>query len=74
MPDKEALDLIHGAVRLSSNVLAKDPGQFASQMVGRLLPHSEMPAIERFTAKVSRVRAHPGCGFCNQLSILRELR
>ncbi len=37
--DKEALELIHGAIRLSSNVIGKDPGQFASQMVGRLLPH-----------------------------------
>lgn len=30
--DREALDLIHGAVRLSSNVIAKDAEQFVSQM------------------------------------------
>jgi hypothetical protein len=36
--DTEALELIHGAIRLSSNVIANDPGQFASQMVGRLMP------------------------------------
>ena len=51
-PDRDALELIHGAVRLSSNVIEKDPGQFTSQVVGRLLPHRDMPAIERFTAKV----------------------
>ena len=50
--DKEALELIHGAVRLSSHVIGKDPGQFASQMVGRLLPYQEMPAIGRFTKRV----------------------
>ncbi|MBV8833199.1 MAG: hypothetical protein JO108_28720, partial [Acidobacteriaceae bacterium] len=52
-PDKEALELIHGALRLSSNVIARDPGQFASQMVGRLLPYHEMPAIEEFTKRIA---------------------
>ena len=45
--DKEALELIHGAVRLSSHVIRRDPEQFASQMVGRLLTYQDMPAIER---------------------------
>ena len=50
-PDKEALELVHGAVRLSSNAIAKDPGQFASQMMGRLLALKDRPAIERFLDK-----------------------
>ena len=32
-------ELIHGAVRLSANVIARRPEEFVSQMVGRLLPH-----------------------------------
>jgi hypothetical protein len=36
---KEALELIHGAMRLSSHVIERDPTQFASQMVGRLLSY-----------------------------------
>jgi WD40 repeat protein len=51
-PDREALSLVHGAVRLSAHVISRDPAQFASQVVGRLLPHQDVPAIERFTAKV----------------------
>jgi WD40 repeat protein len=52
-PDKEALDLIQGATRLSSNVIEKDPGQFASQIVGRLMSYQDMPAIEEFTTRVA---------------------
>src|SRR5271165_852522 len=37
--DKKALELILGAIQLSANVIARDPGQFASQMVGRLMPY-----------------------------------
>src|SRR5271157_5561593 len=51
-PDQGALELIRGAVRLSANVIARDPGQFASQMVGRLLAHRDMPAINGFAARV----------------------
>jgi WD40 repeat protein len=47
-PDPEALELIHGAVRLSSHVIAQDPSQFASQMVGRLLAHEGRPGIASF--------------------------
>ena len=39
IPGQEALELIHGALRLSLHVIRKDPGQFASQIVGRLLPY-----------------------------------
>jgi WD40 repeat protein len=51
--DKEALDLIHGAIRLAANVIAKDPSQFASQMIGRLLPYRDVPAVERFAGQVA---------------------
>ena len=51
-PDRNALALIQGAVRLSANVIARDPRQFSSQLVGRLLPHGDTPAIGRFAARV----------------------
>jgi hypothetical protein len=51
-PDREALDLIHGAVRLASHVIEHDPMQFASQIVGRLLPHRHSPAVCQFTDAV----------------------
>lgn len=50
--DKRALELIHGAVRLSSHVIDKDTNQFASQMVGRLLSCGTMDLIKRFTDKI----------------------
>jgi WD40 repeat protein len=46
-------DLLQGAVRLSAHVLAVDVAQFASQMVGRLLPHQDSPKIRRFTGEVA---------------------
>jgi WD40 repeat protein len=53
-PDREALDLIHGAVRLSSHVIERDPRQFASQMVGRLLPNinsgEPLLCVQEFTS------------------------
>jgi WD40 repeat protein len=39
----KALGLIQGALRLSMDVVAKDPSQFASQMVGRLLTDRRAP-------------------------------
>src|SRR2546426_65193 len=51
-PDQAALGLIHGAVRLSINVIARDARQFGSQLTGRLLPHQDMSAIRRFAARV----------------------
>jgi WD40 repeat protein len=53
------LELLQGALRLSSHVLATDAGQFAAQMVGRLLPHQAMPAIRQFTDAV--VAGAPQC-------------
>jgi hypothetical protein len=57
-PDREAIELIQGGMRLSSHVIERDPGQFASQLVGRLLPHGDSPAVRQFTA--SLVCAAPG--------------
>jgi WD40 repeat protein len=57
--DHEALDLIHGAVRLSSHVIGREPAQFASQMVGRLLPHQGVPAIKQFTAGLLEGASQP---------------
>ncbi|MBZ5624484.1 MAG: TIR domain-containing protein [Acidobacteriia bacterium] len=53
-PAAEA-ELLQGALRLSSHVLAADPEQFASQMIGRLLPHHGSPAIQRFVGEVGIV-------------------
>jgi len=48
LPRNEDLELVQGAIRLSAHVIGKDPQQFASQMVGRLLPHQHMAAIAEF--------------------------
>lgn len=58
-PDREALELIRGAVRLSSHVINKDPEQFASQLVGRLLPHQGRAAIKEFTERISKGAPKP---------------
>ena len=71
--DKEALELIHGAIRLSSHVIARDPEQFASQMVGRLLPYRERPAIERFASGLLRAPEHLAAAAAAQRFIRREL-
>jgi WD40 repeat protein len=58
-PDPEALEVIHGAMRLSSTVILKDPSQFASQLTGRLLPHGRNPAIRCFTTHLARAAPRP---------------
>ena len=59
-PDKDALALIHGAARLSAHVVAKDPRQFASQMVGRLLAHDGLCRFaERVAERAPRPWIHP---------------
>ena len=58
-PDPEALDLIHGAVRLSAHVIQRDPRQFASQVIGRLLPHQELPHVGLFTAALAEAVPRP---------------
>jgi WD40 repeat protein len=52
------LDLIHDALRLSAHVIATDPSQFASQLVGRLMSHNQ-PAIMAFVASVARAMPSP---------------
>ena len=52
-PDKKALALIHDVVRLSSHLIERDPSQFASQVVGRLLVHRGAPAIGRWTNEIA---------------------
>jgi WD40 repeat protein len=52
--DREALELIRGAVRLSLNVIAWDAGQFVSQLVGRLMAYEDQPAIRRFTSSLAK--------------------
>jgi WD40 repeat protein len=58
-PDRKSLELIHGAVRLSSNVIARDPSQFVSQLVGRLLSYESEPAIRRFTSSLEHTARKP---------------
>ena len=72
--DKEALELMHGAIRLSSHVVGNDPDQFASQMVGRLLSYHDMPAIEEFTRRVAVERKSAGCVRSTRRFIRREPR
>jgi len=52
-PHWDALELIHGAVRLSAHVIEKDPRQFASQVLGRLLLHRDAPAIQQFIEEIA---------------------
>jgi WD40 repeat protein len=52
-PDRDTLDLIRGAMRLSANVIGQDPAQFASQIVGRLLPYQDIPAVFHFTSRAA---------------------
>jgi hypothetical protein len=58
-PDRQALDLIHGAVRLSSHVIERHPRQFASQMIGRLLLYQELPGVRQFTESVIKAAPRP---------------
>src|ERR1039457_4153402 len=52
-PNPEALELIRGAVRLSAHVIEKHPQQFASQVVGRLLPYRDLQAIQQFIDEIA---------------------
>jgi WD40 repeat protein len=54
-PDKDVLELIHGAMRLSAHVVEKDPRQFASQVAGRLLPRARARSfVERLASSAPR--------------------
>ena len=52
-PEADALRLVQGAIRLSAHVVGREPGQFASQMVGRLLLYQDMPAIADFSERLA---------------------
>jgi WD40 repeat protein len=58
-PHREALAVIHEAMRLSAHVIARDELQFASQMLGRLLPHREQPGVREFAASLAEGAPHP---------------
>jgi WD40 repeat protein len=58
-PDREALRLIQGAIKLSTHVITEDPGQFASQVVGRLITHRKVSAIRQFTERVAQCISTP---------------
>ena len=73
--DKEALELIHGAVRLSSNVIGRDPepvrladGGTAAAVPGHARDRANSPS------ELPRGRERPGCGRCNRRCILPEPR
>lgn len=57
--DQTALALIRGAVRLSSHVIFRKPGEFTSQVVGRLLPHRSHPTILDFMDSLVRSAPRP---------------
>jgi hypothetical protein len=67
--EKEALELIRGAVRLSAHVIEKHPREFASQVVGRLLPHRDLAAVHEFIREAVAgspkpwLRPRPATGF-----------
>jgi WD40 repeat protein len=53
LPRLDALRLIHGALRLSMHILVKEPGQLASQMVGRLVGPTSKTSVLHPVAKSS---------------------
>ena len=58
-PDRDALRLIHGALRLSMHVLAQDAAQFASQMVGRLLGLRDKLGVAKFVDEITAAAPRP---------------
>jgi hypothetical protein len=53
------VELLQGALRLSAHVLAVDPRQFASQMLGRLLAHGDVPGVGKFVDEVAAGAPRP---------------
>jgi WD40 repeat protein len=58
-PDREALDLIHEAISLSAHIITRDPDQFVSQMVGRLLRLQYLPVIKEFAERIAKGASKP---------------
>jgi WD40 repeat protein len=52
-------EVIQGALRLSSHILAKDPSQFPSQMIGRLLLLANQPGIQPFIDSLAQTADRP---------------
>jgi WD40 repeat protein len=56
---REVLDLIHGALRLSLPVVAQSPAQFASQIVGRSLALKDRPGMAVFVEEITAAAPRP---------------
>jgi WD40 repeat protein len=59
LPRREALGLIHGALRLSMHVLLRDSRRYASQMLGRLLWLRNRPGVAIFALDVKESAERP---------------
>jgi WD40 repeat protein len=57
--DDPELCLIQGAICLSAHIIERDPNQFASQLVGRLIPHVGTPAIRDFAEALANAAPRP---------------
>ena len=57
LPGDEDSGLVQGAIRLSAHVLARDPQQFSSQIIGRLLTYADRPEIKHFSDGVAEAAA-----------------
>jgi NB-ARC domain len=58
-PARDALHMIHAAVRLSSHVITSDPVQFQSQIVGRINRDDSPTSVKRFVARIALGRHYP---------------
>jgi WD40 repeat protein len=58
-PERGTLELIHGALRMSMHVLLRSTGQFASQMVGRLLAYRDNQGVARFVDEIAAAAPRP---------------
>jgi WD40 repeat protein len=59
LPGDADLQLLQAAIRLSAGVVAGDPGQFASQLVGRLLACIDSETIRAFVESVPKAAPRP---------------
>jgi len=59
LQDHDTLRLLQGTLRLSLHIVAKDSGQFASQMRGRLLAHQAKPGIAAFLKDLDACTPRP---------------
>jgi WD40 repeat protein len=57
--DQDALQLIHGALGLSAGILRQNEDQFASQVVGRLIPYQANATIAALIADLAAGVPHP---------------